>query len=44
MDKIDRIYRALFVHSVGFHQMLQDFTEHTQDAKHNILANVWRVF
>ena len=43
-DMVDRIYRALFVHSVGFFGMIKEATKNVKDGKAAIQANIWRVF
>mmetsp|Transcript_21919 Transcript_21919/g.34056 ORF Transcript_21919/g.34056 Transcript_21919/m.34056 type:complete len:107 (+) Transcript_21919:501-821(+) len=40
----DRVYRALFVHSVGFFELLKDSTKSVVEGKEKIQANIWRVF
>lgn len=42
-DTIDRIYRALFVYSVGFHELLKKSTFHAQN-KHLLHSNIFRAF
>lgn len=45
MDTIDRIYRSLFVHSVGFFQMIKDSTHGCPtESKQITQSNLWRVF
>ena len=43
-DMVDRIYRALFVHSVGFFGMIKEATKNVKEGKAAIQANIWRVF
>ncbi len=42
-EDIDRIYRALFVYSVGFHELIKKCLEHTQK-KYTIITQIWKVF
>lgn len=42
-ETCDRIYRALFVYSVGFYELLQKCMEHA-DSKSKNVAALWRVF
>ena len=43
-EHIDRMYRALFVHSLGFFQLLRNATLNVSKGKEVIQANLWRVF
>lgn len=40
---IDRVYRALFVYSVGFYELIEKCLEHTQK-KYTIIVAIWKVF
>ena len=42
-ELVDRIYRALFVYSVGFHELIKKCLEHTEK-KYTLITNVWKVF
>ena len=42
-DVIDRVYRALFVYSVGFHELIKKCLEHTEK-KYTIITSIWKVF
>lgn len=42
-EDIDRIYRALFVYSVGFHELIKKCLEHTKK-KYTIITQIWKVF
>ena len=42
-DLGDRVYRALFVYSVGFYELLKRCLEHTEK-KYTIITNIWKVF
>lgn len=41
--EIDRLYQSLFVHSIGFYQLILKVLEHT-DKKYSIVAGIWKVF
>jgi hypothetical protein len=43
MEEINRIYRGLFVYSIGFYEMLAKCLAHAQN-KYTLLANVWKVY
>ena len=38
-----RVYRALFVYSVGFYELVRKCLDHT-DKKYTIITNIWKVF
>jgi hypothetical protein len=40
---VDRLYRSLFVYSIGFYQLLQKILEHTSQ-KYNIVTGIWKVY
>jgi hypothetical protein len=40
---VDRIYRALFVYSVGFYELMNKALEHTE-RKFSIITAVWKVY
>ncbi|CAG9311629.1 unnamed protein product [Blepharisma stoltei] len=42
-QEVDRLYRSLFVYSIGFYQMILKVLEHT-DKKYTIVAGIWKVF
>lgn len=42
-QEVDRLYRSLFVYSIGFYQMILKILEHT-DKKYTIVAGIWKVF
>ena len=42
-ENIDSIYRALYVHSVGFYKQLKESTCNA-NGKEYIQSNIWRVF
>lgn len=40
----DRIYRSLYVHSLGFYSLVEDLTKHLDDSRSFLRINVWKVF
>jgi len=42
-EMIDRIYRALFVYSVGFYQLIKDQLKHTKK-NFKVITDIWKVF
>lgn len=42
-ELVDRVYRALFVYSVGFYELIKRCLEHTEK-KYTLITNVWKVF
>ena len=40
---IDRIYRSLFVYSVGFYELIKNCLQHTQK-RYSMITNIWKVF
>lgn len=42
-NMVDRIYRALFVYSVGFYELIKKCLKHT-DKKYKIITDIWKVF
>lgn len=40
---VNRVYRGLFVYSVGFFELLSKCTSHSK-AKTSLVATIWRVF
>ena len=42
-EMIDRIYRALFVYSVGFYELIKKCLQHTKN-KYTIIISMWKVF
>ena len=42
-DLVDRVYRALFVYSVGFYELIRKCLKHI-DKKFTIITNIWKVF
>lgn len=42
-DEIDRIYRSLFVYSVGFFELLKKILSTTQK-NYQIITSIWKVF
>jgi len=41
--EVDRIYRGLFVYSIGFYEMIHKCLAHATH-KYTLLANVWKVY
>ena len=42
-EMVDRIFRALFVYSVGFYELIKKCLEHTGN-KFSIITSIWKVF
>ena len=42
-DLVDRVYRALFVYSVGFYELIKKCLQHTEK-KYTLITIVWKVF
>ena len=42
-EMVDRIYRSLFVYSVGFYEMLSKILQHSNQ-KYTLITRVWKVF
>ena len=42
-EMVDRIYRALFVYSVGFYELIKKCLEHTKQ-KYTVVTSLWKVF
>ena len=40
---VDRVYRALFVYSVGFYELIKKCLCHTQN-KYSVITDIWKVF
>ena len=43
-EMVDRLYRALFVHSVGFYEFLNSCFDHVGKSQYSLVTNVWKVF
>ena len=43
MEDIERIYRSLFVYSIGFYEMILKCVTHAKN-KYSILSSLWKVF
>jgi hypothetical protein len=41
--EVDRIYRSLFVYSIGFFQLIKKILEHTKK-KYTIITGIWKVY
>lgn len=42
-DLCDRVYRALFVYSVGFYELIKKCLQHTEK-RYTVITNIWKVF
>lgn len=42
-NDVDRVFRGLFVYSIGFYEMLQKCLLHCEN-KYLILSSIWKVF
>jgi hypothetical protein len=42
-ETADRVYRALFVYSVGFYELIKKCLQHTEK-RYTIITNIWKVF
>lgn len=42
-DEVNRVYRGLFVYSVGFYELLNKCLQHT-DKKYTVITALWKVF
>ena len=40
---VDRIYRCLFVYSVGFYEMIKKMIQHSNE-KYSLITRIWKVF
>ena len=43
MNVVDRIYRGLFVYSIGFYEMLHKSLDHAKN-KYTLLSSIWKVY
>ena len=43
IEDIDRLYRSLFVYSIGFYEMIQKAVQHAKN-KYSVLSSLWKVF
>ena len=43
MELANRIYRALFVYSVGFYELIKKCLAHTNN-KYTVITAIWKVF
>ena len=41
--EVDRLYRSLFVYSIGFYQLIQKILEHTKK-KYTIITGIWKAY
>lgn len=42
-QEIDRLYRSLFVYSIGFYQLIKRILEHT-NKQYSIVTGIWKVY
>ncbi|GFH21137.1 uncharacterized protein HaLaN_18379, partial [Haematococcus lacustris] len=42
-EAVDRVYRSLYVYTVGFFDVMQEILEHSE-FRLEVLSNVWRGF
>ena len=42
-ELVDRIYKCLFVYSVGFYELVKTIMQHCEK-KYSIITNIWKVF
>jgi len=40
---VDRVFRALFVYSIGFYELMQKCLEHTKN-KYKTITSIWKVY
>ena len=40
----ERIYRSLFSHSVGFHQLVNELLLHVREGRELLRSNIWKVY
>lgn len=40
---VDRVYRSLFVYSVGFYELIKKLVTHCQ-RKYSIITSIWKVY
>jgi len=43
IESIDRIFRGLFVYSIGFYEMILRCVQHAKN-KYSIMSSLWKVF
>ena len=42
-EVVDRIYKCLFVYSVGFYELIKTILNHSEK-KYSTITNIWKVF
>jgi hypothetical protein len=42
-ESVNRLYRALFVYSLGFHDLIKEPLERSKN-RHNTLVAIWKVY
>lgn len=43
-DEIDRMYRAMYVYSIGFHQCVTDIVKQSTVAQPELVGRIWRTY
>ena len=44
LETIERVYRALFVYSHGFHEMLSEVSNNCRERRRKIVTKLWEIF
>lgn len=44
LASIDRLYRSLFVNSIGFFNMIRELTKGVKEGKEHVRISIWRVY
>ena len=44
VETVDRLYRALFVHSIGFFEFIKTCFDHVGKNQYTMVTNLWKVF
>ena len=42
-ESVDRVYRSLYVYSVGFYELIRNLLKHTEK-KYTMITSIWKVF
>ena len=42
-EAVDRVYRSLYVYSVGFYELIRNLLKHTEK-KYTMITSIWKVF
>lgn len=43
-ESTDRLYKALYVHSTGFFELINELSKNVEQGRQALRANIWRVF